>query len=590
MGSSTHRYARRLVHPLPVVDYTADFETTTDPNDCRVWAWATCTIDNVNTVTMGNDMAGFLRFAEMCPGSDFWFHNLSFDGDFIINHLLHEGWIHVDKITAGRQFTTLISSMGKFYQIELCFSMAKRRGCRVKFKDSLKKLTMSVDDVAKAFKLPISKLEIDYDAPRPVGHILTEEERAYLENDVMIMAMALRQDFDRGLTRLTTGADALANYQDNLGKRNWKKLFPVLPLPMDTAIRMAYRGGWTYANPIYQADEQHQNRIVGAGSVYDKNSMYPSVMYSRPLPVGTPVYFRGRYQNDPRHPLYIQYLVCSLELKQNMLPTLQVKGNPFYNETEYITTTEGTVELAVTNLDLALLEKHYRVDVVEWKGGYMFRAMRGMFCDYIDHWMRIKETTEGGERLRAKLMLNALYGKFATNPDVTPKIPYLREDGSTGYALGEEDTRDPVYTPMGVFITSYARYDIITNCQAIYPRFLYADTDSIHCLGTDPLDLDDVHPTRLGAWKHESDFARAKYVRAKCYMEEVTHLGKITDEGYTMVETDPYIDVKCAGCPADLRKSITFENFKRGLVLYGKLRPKHVKGGIVLEKTDFSLR
>lgn len=574
------------------MDFTADFETTTDPDDCRVWAWAACTIDRENTATIGKDMPSFLAFCEAHPGSDFWFHNLSFDGEFILNALLHDGWEHVENFTGERQFKTLISKMGKFYQIELCFAKnkGKKKAVRVVFKDSLKKLTMSVADVARAFMLPISKLEIDYSEYRAPGHELTEEERAYIANDVKIMAMALYQDFQRGLTRLTTGADALADYQEGIGKKRWKQLFPVLAVEMDAALRKAYRGGWTYANPLFAADAEHPGRCAGAGSVYDKNSMYPSVMYDAPLPVGVPVYFHGRYEFDPHYPLNIQYLACSIKLKPNHLPTIQVKGNPFYKETEYITESEGVLELALTNIDLDLLFSHYEVDVVGWRGGYKFRAMRGMFRNYIDHWMNVKENSEGGERLRAKLMLNSLYGKFATNPDVTPKVPYLKEDGSTGYRLGDDETRDPVYTPMGIFITSYARSDIITNCQKIYPRFLYADTDSIHCLGQEPLALDFVHPTHLGAWKHECDFSRAKYLRAKTYLEEVEAVGKMVDGDYRMLPVEPYLDVKCAGCPADLREKINFDNFRRGLVLHGKLRPRHVMGGIVLESTDFTLK
>ena len=39
--------------------YTADFETTPDPIDCRVWAWSICNIDDVNDssdtiIAMGN--------------------------------------------------------------------------------------------------------------------------------------------------------------------------------------------------------------------------------------------------------------------------------------------------------------------------------------------------------------------------------------------------------------------------------------------------------------------------------------------------------------------------------------------------------
>lgn len=572
------------------MDYTADFETTTNEEDCRVWAWAACEISEEATVTMGTNMETFLAFCEGAGNCDMWFHNLAFDGEFIVNYLLNNGWEWVKEKPGTRQFSTLISNMGKYYQVQVCFKRTKRQLNMVTFKDSLKKLTMSVEEVARAFGLPISKLSIDYDAFRPVGHRLTDEEKQYLKNDVLIMSMALRQDFQRGLTRLTTGADALAWYQDGLGKKLWRRLFPEIPVAMDTEIRRAYKGGWTYANPRYSCSEDKPRRNIWMGSVYDKNSMYPSVMYSDALPVGLPAYFTGRYTKDPLYPLYIQYLTCSLKLKPDHLPTVQIKGNPYFDEHEYVVDSDGMVDLALTNIDLDLLSEHYEVVVVSWNGGYKFRAMRGMFCDYIDHWMHIKETTGGGERLRAKLMLNSLYGKFATNPDVTGKVPYLKEGGQTGYRLGEEETRAPVYTPMGAFITAYARRDIITNCQRIFSRFLYADTDSIHCLGQKPLDLDFVHPTKLGAWKHESDFDLARYVRSKTYAERVTHVGKMVNDEYTMVPVTPYIDVKACGCPKNLRSQINFGNFRTGLELWGKLRPNHVKGGIVLTPTTFSIK
>lgn len=181
-------------------------------------------------------------------------------------------------------------------------------------------------------------------------------------------------------------------------------------------------------------------------------------------------------------------------------------------------------------------------------------------------------------------------GKFGINPDVTGKLPYLKEDGAVGYELGEEETRDPVYTPMAAFITAYARDDIVRNAQALGDRFAYADTDSLHVIGTDPVPALDCHPTHLGAWKHEADFARARYVRAKTYLEEVTAVGKMIDGEYKMVGVEPYLDVKCAGCPADLREQITFGNFRRGLTLWGKLRPRHVMGGIVLEPGPYTIK
>lgn len=387
--------------------YTADFETTTDAEDCRVWAWGVCDLDDPDDVVMGTELASWLAWVEQHPG-DYWFHNLAFDGEFIVSHLLHSGWEHVTGTPKARQFSTLISNTGKWYQLEICFAQRGRRKTRVVLKDSLKKLTMSVDAVARAFDLPICKLSIDYDAPRPQGHRLTEEERAYLANDVKIMALALREDFGRGLTRLTTGADALASYKETIGRR-WDKLFPVLPVEMDAAIRRAYKGGWTYANPLHQADDTRPLHITGAGSVYDKNSMYPSVMYDKPLPIGTPRYFTGEVRYDPAYPLSVSFMQLTAKIKPGHLPMLQVKNSPFYADHVYLTETDGVVEVAMTNIDFSLLCEHYDVDVMAYNGGYQFRAMRGMFCDYIDYWMHEKETTTGGRRLRAKLMLNALY-------------------------------------------------------------------------------------------------------------------------------------------------------------------------------------
>lgn len=569
------------------MDYVADFETTTDATDCRVWAWAVCEVQNPEAICYGNSIDSFMEFCKG-RGGTYFFHNAAFDCEFILWYLLENGFEYSEK-ARSKTFHTLISNMGKFYQMKVCFEKrGKKKAIACTFKDSLKKLPMKVSQIAKAFNLPMVKLEIDYNEYRPVGHELTPQERAYITNDVQIVAHALQQQFSKGLDRLTIGSDALNGYKNIIGKK-WDEWFPKMHIEMDALIRKAYRGGYTYANPKFQADEKHENRVQGEGAAFDVNSLYPDVMYHRPLPIGNPIYFRGEYKANPQFPLYIQFLTCHCKLKPDHLPTLQIKNNPYYSETEYIEDTKGTVELALTNVDLDILFKQYDVTVFSYNGGYMFEQATGLFREYIDYWMHVKETTTGGARQLAKLMLNSLYGKFATNPDVTPKIPYLKDDESVGYRLGEKETRDPVYTPMGCFITAWARYKTINAAQSVYDRFMYCDTDSIHICGSDIPDGLDVHPTKLGAWKHESNFSMAKYIRAKTYMERITQVGKMVDGEYVMVDVYPFDDVKCAGMPAELKEMVTFDNFKRGLQLYGKLKPRHVKGGVVLEPITFTL-
>lgn len=101
--------------------YTFDFETTTDPEDCRVWAYGIYSIDDDRYITDGNSIEGFIEWLECAANCRGYFHNLGFDGVFIIDHLLKSGWLWVDskQKATDRTFTTLISDMNQVYQITL---------------------------------------------------------------------------------------------------------------------------------------------------------------------------------------------------------------------------------------------------------------------------------------------------------------------------------------------------------------------------------------------------------------------------------------------------------------------------------------
>lgn len=164
----------------------------------------------------------------------------------------------------------------------------------------------------------------------------------------------------------------------------------------------------------------------------DVNSLYPSVMYTCKLPFEEPIFFEGKYQEDKVYNLYIQMITCSFELKKNKIPTIQIKNNrSYFRENEYLTSSNNhIVALALTNVDLKLFFEHYDVYDLEYVSGWKFKSLQGIFTNYIDKWItrKIEATKEGnkGQRTLAKLMLNSLYGKFATSLDAISKIPYLR--------------------------------------------------------------------------------------------------------------------------------------------------------------------
>jgi hypothetical protein len=173
-------------------------------------------------------------------------------------------------------------------------------------------------------------------------------------------------------------------------------------------------------------------------------------------------------------------------------------------------------------------------------------------------------------------------------------------NNKTQFITGEEETKKGVYLPVASFITAYARKYTIETSQMIrnwsekhkgFDAYVYSDTDSIHALLTQDdvkelakiIEIDDY---KLGAWKHESSFIRAKFIRQKCYIEQ-------DDEGE--------IHATIAGFPKKLGHLVNFDNFKIGFTTEGltdeqigkagrKLRYKHVDGGVVLVDTDFTLK
>ena len=131
-----------------------------------------------------------------------------------------------------------------------------------------------------------------------------------------------------------------------------------------------------------------------------------------------------------------------------------------------------------------------------------------------------------------------------------------------------------------MFITAYARRRIIKNADSFGDDFVYADTDSIHCVGSKrPPDLDQH---RLGFFKLESCAHVGKYIGPKKYI----HLYE-----YEVGSPVPRLmEVKCAGLPDDAKKQVTFENFRTGTEYEGKLAGRQVPGGYLLIETTYRIR
>ena len=136
--------------------FSCDFETTTDPYDCRVWSWGAYSLKR-EEYNKGIDIQSFIEWASSYD-KRIYFHNLKFDGEFIVSYLLSHNikWVDRNKYYTN-VFTTLIDDMGSWYCLDIWFE-----NCHVKIIDSLKTLPMPVSKLSKAFGLEESKSIIDY--------------------------------------------------------------------------------------------------------------------------------------------------------------------------------------------------------------------------------------------------------------------------------------------------------------------------------------------------------------------------------------------------------------------------------------------
>lgn len=636
--------------------YVGDFETTVYAGQeyTEVWASACVELYSDEVTVLHSIDEQFEFFMEQGCNIICYYHNLKFDGSFWLSYLLHDlGFKQaieqnpddifdthiIDKYKMkNNTFSYNISGMGQWYRI-----LIKVHNCYIELRDSFKLLPFSVRRIGESFGTKHKKLEMEYKGVRYAGCEITQEEMEYIKNDVLVVKEALEIAFNEGHNSLTIGSCCLSEYKKSLPDEYFKNYYPNMvefdidpekftQENADSWIRKSYKGGWCY---VVKGKE---NKIKEKGVTLDVNSLYPSMMSSESgnrYPIGLPTFWYGNYipeiAKNERHYFFIR-IKTRFKIKKNKLPFIQIKDNLLYNSREMLTTSDvydkktkkyyseyigldGEIkqarpELTLTMTDYILFLEQYEVSEFEILGGCYFHAQVGLFDDYIEKYKKIKTTTKGAKRELAKLFLNNLYGKMASNTNSSFKVAYLREDNSVGFYTVPEHKKKPVYIPVGSAITSYARNFTIRAAQANYygvnkKGFIYADTDSIHCdITADKIKGVKIHDTNFCCWKCEGEWDKGIFVRPKTYIEHITNCDT------------PYYNIKCAGMPDNCKKlfelSMTQEyteedftndyvknfittkreltDFKIGLCIYGKLTPHRIKGGIVLQETTYEMR
>lgn len=649
-----------------------DFETTVYKGQefTEVWASASVELFTEDVSIFHSIDEQFNYFVKQDCNIVAYYHNLKFDGSFWLSYLMIDKgfkqayrktgeaineveWLQ-EKFMENNTFKYSISDKGMWYTI-----IIKVNNHFIEIRDSLKLLPFSVKRIGDNFGTKHKKLDMEYTGFRYAGCEITDSEKEYIANDVLVVKEALEIMFNQGHDKLTIGSCCLEEYKEICKKSlknqlEYKEMFPdvynVSINPTEHAyenagdyIRKSYRGGWCY---LVKGKE---NQIKTNGTTADVNSLYPSMMSSESgnrYPVGKPCFWKGNYIPDEAiadNKYYFVRVKTRFYIKKDKLPFIQIKSSYLYKGTEALESSDiydsktdsyfsfykdkdgilrdTRVELVLTMTDYQLLKDHYDLVDFEILDGCWFYALTGIFDEYIEKYKHQKLVSKGALRELAKLFLNNLYGKMASSKDSSFKLAYVKDDKTIGFLPVTESNKKPGYIPVGSAITSYARNFTIRAAQANYhgvdnPGFIYADTDSIHCdLPPEEIVGIKVHDKNFCCWKLESCWDKAIFTRQKTYIEHVVA------ENLESIEK-PYNNIKCAGMPkrckdlfelslsgdadknkewSDEEKEFLFDkdnnpikrdysSFKIGLKVPGKLRPKRIRGGVLLVDTSYEMR
>ena len=643
--------------------FVGDFETTVYKGQTRtdVWASAVVEIGSEDVKILGSISDTFDYLRTFKGNLIIYYHNLKFDGSFWLDYLLtvlqykqayiHPSeneyqWLH-DKEMDNKTIRYSVSDKGQWYSISI-----RVDNRMIELRDSMKLLPFSVKKIGNSFGTKHKKLDMEYTGFRYPNCHITDDEKQYIANDVLVVKEALEIMFSEGHNKLTIGSCCLDEFKKTYDKYDYKSMFPDMTEVLidkdvygaenaDEYIRKSYRGGWCYLV------EEKAGKVYHNGTTADVNSLYPSMMSSESgnyYPVGKPHFWKGNFIPDvAEDKYYFIRIQCRFQIKPNYLPFIQVKNSFLYrgnvslrtsdvldengNYCRYVKKDDGAIEdtvrtMTLTMTDFALLKKHYYISDFEILDGCWFYKEIGIFDTYINKYKKIKMESKGAIRELAKLFLNNLYGKEASSTDSSFKVAYIKDNGVLAFISVKENNKKSGYIPCGSAITSYSRNFTITAAQKNYHGanergFIYADTDSIHC----DLEPDEIvgiveHSTNFCSWKLESCWDTAYFTRQKTYIEHIVKENRL--------DVAPSWDVKCAGMSEKCKQMFidsvlykqskdesekqkllegyneneqefiksgnTLDDFNVGLEIPSKLMAKRIAGGVLLVETSYKMR
>ena len=391
------------------------------------------------------------------------------------------------------------------------FARTQRKVMKCKFSDynfechcTLFMTNLSLDNLAKTYKLGVKKLvgNLDYNIIRTPISTLTDKEMSYCENDCLVLYEYIKIELETYIRvdkiPITLTGKVRRELQElvykNLGyRKKIRKSINTNPHIYNLLIK-AFQGGYVHSNWIY-TDELLENV-----DSYDFTSSYPYVMTCYKYPMSEFIEEDVKTVDD-MYRLYAYLLVVkftNLKCKyfNNFISSSKcnyVKGCK-YDNGRIISADE--IEIVLTDVDFRFILDAYNCEyeILESYSsiyGYLPNLLINFILDKYVKKTELKNVEERHtEYQREKSMFNSIYGMSVTNT-IRNDIEYDNDSGWIEKELTNEEILEKLEKEKkkgflsfstGVWVTAYARNNLLTNLIKLDKYQVYADTDSLKLL------------------------------------------------------------------------------------------------------------
>lgn len=407
-------------------------------------------------------------------------HNLSFEFQFLRNI------VKFDDVMARKSHKVMRATLSDF---------------NIEFRCSYFMTNLPLKKLPEIYNLDIEKLvgDLDYTKIRHSKTILTNEEMRYCENDCLVVYEYIKKELEqygtvKNIPLTSTGhvrRELKETVRENYKYRNKVRKAINIDGHIYNLLVQSFAGGYTHANWIYA------NEIIKNVTSYDFTSSYPYVMVTHKFPstIFRKCNIKKREQmlTSFAYILKVKFKNLSCKYYNNFISQnkcLRIKGGS-YDNGRIIKAEE--IEIVITDVDFYFILSTYNCEYEILESYFsIYDYLPKEYIEFILEKYVIKTQYKGIEEKKLeynleKAKFNSLYGMTVTNniKDIVvfdndlgwSEIPMKNDE--ILHSLEKEKKQGFLSFAYGVWVTAWARYNLLTNVIKNDEYSIYCDTDSM---------------------------------------------------------------------------------------------------------------